>query len=90
MYLPSGHPRAFAHSPPVQSHSFPTRVPVFFQHSPQQYHGHQSDFQNASISLSNRQALQLHIWGLLSYNPISRRSCVGELELQRHAVGQSE
>ena len=31
MYLPSGHPRAFAHSPPVQSHSFPTRVPVFFQ-----------------------------------------------------------
>lgn len=23
MYLPSGHPRAFAHSPPVQSHSFP-------------------------------------------------------------------
>ena len=31
MYLPSRHPRAFAHSPPVQSHSFPARVPVFFQ-----------------------------------------------------------
>ena len=32
MYLPSGHPHAFPHSPSVQSHSFPTCVPIFFQY----------------------------------------------------------